>query len=64
LIWPQSGPHNNFWPVSIDNEALWGSITIPSVLNIDSEIIVVFGVDKISLATLDKIWNLKVFAFH
>ena len=50
--------------VYANDETLWRSITLPPALNVDSEVIVVIGVDNISLTTLDKMQYLRVFAFH
>lgn len=60
----QSTPHTNICIIFVDNEALWGSITLLLALNVDSKLTVVTGVDNISLANLDKIRYLNVFAFH
>jgi hypothetical protein len=51
-------------PFHLSHEAIWGSITLSSALNIDSEVTVVIGVDYISLATLDKIRYFRVLAFR
>jgi hypothetical protein len=60
----QSIPYNNFSIVSGDNEVLWELIILPLALKVDVEVTIVIGVNKISLATLDKIQYFKVLAFH
>jgi hypothetical protein len=60
----QSAPDINIYTISDDNEARYGSRTLPPALNVDSKLTVVIGIDNISWANLDKMQNLEVFSFH
>jgi hypothetical protein len=47
-----------------DSEALYGSITLPPVLKVDSEATLGIGTARITCAILDKMQYFKLLAFH